>query len=308
MKLVNRANRITKYIAVALVALLVGIAAANALGQDKIKDKMSKIDTKGREFCSNNNWSSDNKVSASQLRESTLAASGTLTVDGRQNGGISVKGSDRSDILVRACVQAWGTSEEAAKALGEKVTINTSGTIRADGPSENENGWNSNSWSVSYQILTPRNTNVNLTARNGGITITGIDGTAQFETMNGGVFLSDDAGNFTGKTTNGGVFVRLAGPSWRGGGLDVTTTNGGVNVEMPENYSAHVETGTVNGGFSSDIAGLQPQRDDNRDNNNWGYRPRRTKISADLNGGGPPVRLVTTNGGVHIGTPGSEKE
>src|SRR4051812_47466833 len=162
-------NRNAKYVAVALVTLLVGVAAAGTFGQDKnkIKDKVGRIDTKGREFCSNNNWSSDDKVSASQLREMTVSAGGTLTVDGRQNGGIQVRGEDRSDILVRACVQAWGTSEDAAKALGERVAISTGGTIRADGPTDNGNGWNNNGWSVSYQILTPRNTNLNLTARNG---------------------------------------------------------------------------------------------------------------------------------------------
>jgi hypothetical protein len=285
-------NRNAKYVAVALVMMLVGIAAANTLGQDKFKVKEEKIAAKeGRDFCSNNNWSSDDKVSLAQLREANVSAGGTLTVDGRQNGGIAVKGEDRTDILIRACVQAWGSDENAARALANEVHINTSGTVRADGPIEN-------GWSVSYQILAPRNTNVNLT----GITITGIDATAQFETMNGGVFLSEDAGNFSGNTTNGGVFVKLSGQSWRGGGLDVITTNGGVNVQMPQNYAAHVETGTVNGGFSSDIAGLQPQRDDDR-NDNSGYRPRKTKISADINGGGPPIKIVTTNGGVRIGTP-----
>jgi hypothetical protein len=302
MKLISRHG---KYIAVAVFTLLAGIAAVNVFGQeksDKFKEKMSRIDDRGREFCSNNNWSSNDHVTATQLREMTVAAGGTLTVDGRQNGGIMVRGENRSDILVRACVQAWGKNDEDAKAVGERVTINTSGTIRADGPSNDDHGWNSNGWSVSYEILTPRNTNLTLTAHNGGITIRGIDGTAQFETMNGGVFLSDDAGNFSGKTMNGGVFVKLAGQSWRGGGLDVATTNGGVNIEMPQNYAAHVETGTVNGGFSSDIAALQPPKDDSRDNN-WGYRPRRTKISADLNGGGAPIKVVTTNGGVRIGTP-----
>jgi hypothetical protein len=29
-------------------------------------------------------------------------------------------------------------------------------------------------------------------------------------------------------------------------------------------------------------------------------RTRRTRISADLNGGGAPVRVITTNGGVKI--------
>jgi len=288
-------NNSAKYIAIGLVTLLVGIAAANTFGQDKFKIKEEKISGRG-EFCSNNNWSSDDKVSLSQLRESTVAAGGTITVDGRQNGGIAVKGSDRSDVLVRACVQAWGNSAEAAKSLADHVSINTGGTIKADGPGEN-------GWSVSYQILVPRNTNLDLMAHNGGITITGVDGTAKFETQNGGVFLSDVAGNFSGRTTNGGVFVKLSGQSWRGGGLDVTTSNGGVNIQMPENYAAHVETGTVNGGFSSDISALRPQRDDTRDNS-WGYRDRKTKISADINGGGAPIRVVTTNGGVHIGTPG----
>ncbi|MBV9241593.1 MAG: hypothetical protein JO314_06255 [Acidobacteria bacterium] len=293
-------GRNSKYIAVALVTLLVGIAAANMLGQEtKFKDKFDKLDSKNRGFCNNNNWSSDDHVTATQLREMTVAAGGTLTVDGRQNGGVSVLGENRSDILVRACVQAWGKSDEDAKARGEKITINTSGTIKAEGPEEN-------GWSVSFQILAPRNTSVDLTAHNGGISIQGIDGSAKFETMNGGVFLSDDAGNFSGKTQNGGVFVRLNGSSWKGGGLDVTTTNGGVNIEMPENYAAHVETSTVNGGFSSDIAALQPLREDrDRDDNGWGYRSRKTKINTDLNGGGPPVRVVTTNGGVRISTPGT---
>jgi hypothetical protein len=60
----------------------------------------------------------------------------------------------------------------------------------------------------------------------------------------------------------------------------------------------------VNGGFSSDIAALKPE---DRDNNR-GYHERKVKISTDLNGGGAPIRVVTTNGGVHIGTDGSEKE
>jgi len=292
MRLINSS---AKYIAIGLVTLILGIAAANTFGQDKFKVKEERINGK-REFCSNNDWSSDDKVSVSQLRESTVAAGGTIAVDGRQNGGISVKGSDRNDVVIRACVQAWGSSAESAKSLADRVSINTGGKIRAEGPAEN-------GWSVSYQILVPRNSDVDLIAHNGGITISGVNGTAKFETQNGGVFLSDVAGNFSGRTTNGGVFVKLSGTSWRGGGLDVTTSNGGVNIQMPETYAAHIETGTVNGGFSSDIAALRPQRDSDRDNG-WGYRERRTKISTDLNGGGAPIRIVTTNGGVHIGTPG----
>jgi hypothetical protein len=281
------------YLALALITFLVGVAAVPVTAQESVKEKLrDKLSSKERRnFCSGDNWSNGDKVSHHELRESTAAAGGTITVDGRQNGGIHVIGEDRSDVLVRACVQTWGRTAEDAKATASGIRINTSGTIKADSDGDNN-------WSVSYEIRAPRNSNVNLTAHNGGISINGIDGNAEFETTNGGVFLSEVAGNFKGRTTNGGVFVKLAGSSWRGAGLDVTTTNGGVNILMPENYAARVETGTVNGGFNSDIAALPVPKED-RGNGQY-YRPRKSRISTDINGGGAPIRVVTTNGGVRI--------
>ncbi len=294
-------NRNLSYLAVALMALVIGTAAVSAFGQDDAKSRAKaekaehKTEHKDKGFCSSNNWSSDDRVSTNELREMTVVSTGSLNVDGRQNGGVSVKGEDRSDVLIRACVQAWGKTDEAAKSLASNVKIGTDGKIRA------ENSDSDNNWSVSYDIRVPRSTNLNLTAHNGGVSISNVDGTAEFETQNGGVFLSNVSGNYKGRTMNGGVFVKLAGTGWKGGGLDVTTTNGGVNIEMPENYAAHVETGTVNGGFSSDIRGLEmPKSDENG-------RRRASRISTDINGGGAPIRVVTTNGGVRIGT-GSDKD
>jgi len=251
---------------------------------------------KERGFCSNNNWSGNDRVSFQELRESVVAAGGTIAVDAGQNGGISVKGEDRSDVALRACVQAWGTSDEAARALAGSVRIGTSGTIRAEGPDSKEMGW-----SVSYQLLVPRASSLTLKAHNGGISIGNVDGSADFETMNGGVSLMNVGGTIKGKTMNGGINVSLAGTSYRGSGLDVETKNGGVNITLPENFAAHVETSTVNGGFSSDIPALEAA---NRDAN--GRRLPGAKISQDINGGGAPVRVVTTNGGVRINS-GGEK-
>ena len=118
-----------------------------------------------------------------------------------------------------------------------------------------------------------------------------VDATAEFETQNGGIHLSDVAGNVRGRTTNGGVHVELSGNSGKGTGLDLQTTNGGVHLSMPETYAARIETGTVNGGFKSDISALNIERTDNR---------RSVRFSTDLNGGGAPIRVVTTNGGVKI--------
>ena len=264
-----------------LVILLT--ASAIVFGQEKQKSK-------NYEFCSDNwNWSNGDKVSARDLRETTFAAPGVLNVDAGKNGGISVKGENRSDVLVRACVQAWGASQEEADSIIRSVRVQTGSTVRADSSTGSEN------FSVSYQILVPRSMNVDLKAHNGGISLSSVEGSLKFETTNGGVSLSDLAGEVKGRTTNGGVKVSLSGASWRGSGLDVETTNGGVKLSMPQNYAASVETGTVNGGFKSDIAALSIQEDPNE--NKWN---RKKRISASINGGGAPIRIITTNGGIKI--------
>ena len=254
---------------------------------EKYAHKAEKI--KNKEFCSGD-WNNGDRVTVRDLRETTIPATGSLAVDGRQNGGIRVKGSERSDILVRACVQAWGTSEEAAQAIASGVRISTGGTVRAEAATERD-------WSVSYEILVPRSTNLDLKAHNGGIGITSVEGNLQFETMNGGVSLWDVAGDVKGRTTNGGVHVALAGNSWRGNGLDVTTTNGGVHLNIPETFAANIETGTVNGGFHSNIPALNVTQEDLKGAERHN-RPKR--INTSLNGGGAPIRLITTNGGIHI--------
>lgn len=273
-----------------LLLLAFVLLGDDARAQDKEKEKF-KSKTYSRDFCSNN-WSNGDKVSGSELREMTVSG-GSLTVDGKRNGGIMVKGENRSDVLIRACVQTWGATEEEAKSLAKGIRIETGGTIRAEGVSE-ENGW-----SVSYQILVPRNTNLKLTTMNGGISISDVDGTMEFDAKNGGIHLNNLAGSVKGRTTNGGLHIELTGNTWKGDGIDVETTNGGVHLTMASNYAARFETRTVNGGFKSDIAGLEVEKE--KDENGY-YRRQGVNISRDINGGGALVRVVTTNGGVKIGT------
>ena len=279
---------LTQLFLAAIAFTLTLFCGAVLFGQEhregKADHKAYKAEHKERAFCANNNYSSDGRISISDLREMAMPATADLSVDAGRNGGIHVKGDDRGDILVRACVQAWGASEQAAKALAGGVKISQAPTIRAEGADESM-------YAVSYQILVPRATNLDLRAHNGGISIGSVDGRIQFETTNGGVNLADVAGDVRGRTTNGGVNVKLAGTSWKGSGLDVVTSNGGVNILMAENYAANIETGTVNGGFRSDIAALNVESSD---------KSRGVKINTALNGGGALVRVITTNGGIRI--------
>jgi DUF4097 and DUF4098 domain-containing protein YvlB len=271
---------------VILAVLAAGLIAAQA--QDKAAIK-AEIKDKEKGFCSEN-WSSNDKESYRELREMNVAAGGVLDVDAGRNGGVSVRGDNRSDILIRACVQAWGATQGDAKAAADSVKISTGSSVRADGADESN-------YSVSFQIFVPRNTDLRLKAHNGGISISSVDGNLQFETMNGGVSLDNVGGDVKGRTTNGGVNVNLIGNSWRGNGLEVQTSNGGVHISMPETFAANIETGTVNGGFSSDIPSLTVEKDDQG-------RVRNKHVVASLNGGGAPIRVSTTNGGVRISSSG----
>lgn len=277
---------ISLMIKLALAVALTTVSATMLMAQD------GPAKAKQREFCGSNSYTFGKRSSASELRELNLPAAGPLNVDGGRNGGIKVRGENRSDVAVRACVQVSAASEDAARSLLSSVKLSSAGsTLSSDGP-------DGVSYSVSYDIRVPSATDLSLTAHNGGIAISGVEGRIEFTTTNGGVALSDVAGEVKGRTTNGGVNVALGGSTWSGRGLDVQTTNGGVRLSMPETYSANIETGTVNGGFKSDIAAVKVSQEDVK-GADWSTRARR--INTVMNGGGPTIRVITTNGGIYIG-------
>ncbi|MEP7342403.1 MAG: DUF4097 family beta strand repeat-containing protein [Acidobacteriota bacterium] len=230
------------------------------------------------------NWNNGDRVGHCLMREQTIAATGAVTVDGKKNGGVSIKGWDRREVLVRAKVQTWANTKADAQAVAAQIFVATDGAnIHAEGPADaREQGW-----AVSYEVFVPRNTNLSLKTHNGGINVSNVRGQIEFDALNGGVNLKQLAGHVKGTTKNGGLNIELDGSRWDGEGMDVTTTNGGVNLKVPENYSARLETSTVNGGMKFDIP-ITVQGEIKRE------------ISTDLGGGGPTIRVRTTNGGVNI--------
>jgi DUF4097 and DUF4098 domain-containing protein YvlB len=222
-----------------------------------------------------------------EIREQSVGAVGRLTIDPGSNGGVTVKGWLRGDVLVRAKVETQAETQGAAASMASQVLVDSSGgQVRASGPETRGNSHSS--WSVSYEIFTPQMTDLTLTANNGGINISDVRGQLRFEAQNGGVNLKRVSGDVSGKTVNGGVNVELNGPMWDGRQLDVTTTNGGVTLAVPVNFSAHVQAETQNGGMQSDFP----------INVSGEVRPRR--LDFNLGSGGALIHVATTNGGVRI--------
>lgn len=220
-----------------------------------------------------------------EIRDFTLGALRGLVVNGRENGGITVTGWDQPTIKIVAMVQVRAESDADAAAIAREIAVSTAnGDVHANGPRLNGRR---ESWSVSYEIFAPRTIDLALTASNGGIAVEAINGRMELETVNGGLSVVDVAGDVRGRTVNGGVSAQLYGERWAGAGLDLKTSNGGVTLSVPNNYSAQLETGTVNGslnvGFPIMIQG------------SFGRR-----VSTQLGNGGPTISVKTTNGGVNL--------
>ena len=239
----------------------------------------------GDDWC-RSEWSGNrDRENVCEVRQFTVVAAGTMTVNAEPNGGIQVDGGPRGDIQVEAKVVAQAETQARAKQIADAVKVTaTPSEVSADGPT---GLGRREGWSVSYRLAVPTISMLSLRTTNGGISIRDVDGTVEFRTVNGGVKLTNMAGDVKGRTSNGGVDVDLEGPGWRGEGLDVETSNGGVHLRIPEQYSAHLETGTVNGGLNIDFPVTVQGRIDRQ-------------LSANLGSGGAPIRVRTHNGGVKV--------
>ena len=226
----------------------------------------------------------DDKPQACELRRATLSlVDGGISVAG-DNGSIELIGEDRHDVLLEARIVARSSSQAAAVALLREVTVLTDGNIRAKGPSPVSS---QPSWYVSFTLHVPRHLNADLNTHNGSINLSHVEGKLTAETHNGGIAIADLGGDVHLLTVNGGLNVELSGTHWAGTALSARTTNGGISVEAPAQYSAHLITQTVHGGtsinFPVTVQGAIGKR-----------------IDTSLGQGGATIEFITVNGGVSI--------
>jgi DUF4097 and DUF4098 domain-containing protein YvlB len=212
------------------------------------------------------------------------APEGTWRIDAGENGSVQLSEWDKDEVMICAQVTAWSRNEDAARKLLREIHVETSGgRLRAEGPEQSKSA----RWGVSFKILAPRSTDLDVQAVNGGVSVEGIRGRMSLHTENGPIQIVDVAGDVEGRTINGPVSVTLTGSRWQGRGLDIETSNGPVNLTIPDGYSTELTTGTTNGPVAGAYVGVGRGR--------GGHH-----VSMTLGSGGAPVRVVTTNGPITV--------
>lgn len=203
-----------------------------------------------------------------------------VAINGGENSGMSVMGWDRDSVRVVYRVRTRAQSDERARALAAEIQLELAeGWLRPDGPAEtSRKEW----WSVEMKVWVPRASNVALQTHNGPASVRDVRGTMDLNSTNGPVSLIRLAGAVQARIENGPLYVELAGSRWDGAGLDAQAENGPVTLALPADYSARLVTGTIHGPRAFDYAIDQGRA--------------RAWITTTLGKGGPPVRVVTTNG------------
>lgn len=191
-----------------LIALSVFVLAQSLAGQDRWGPscrQQERGDESGERYCT--------------VVEETLRGGGPIRVNAHPNGGVTVVGWDRSEIVLRARIQARGRSEERAEEIGRSVRLAIEGTqVGVDGPRVGRRG----------------------------IDVADVRGRLDLETVNGGVELAVPArysADLEAGTVNGGIDIdfpvqvsgrlnrRLETTLGNGGPpVRVSTTNGGVTI------------------------------------------------------------------------------
>lgn len=216
------------------------------------------------------------------------------------NGSIEVTSWDKAEVKIVARKSVRAGSQRDAERFMERLKIEiTSESNRIKVVTEHpRRSGNSSFWdlfssskniqfSVSYEIVVPRECSLDIHTTNGKIYIEKINGAVKARSTNGALNLVDINGDVTAKTTNGSIkaeILRIQPESE----VELRTTNGRISVTLPENLHADITARTTNGSISTDfpleIVGKYSSK----------------KIAGTIGDGGGKIDLRTTNGSISI--------
>jgi len=213
------------------------------------------------------------------------------------NGGITVRAWDQPRIRVRAVKHVESRDGDAARAAMKALTLSITqpnGGLRIDTnyPKHNDGifewiaGTNVN-MNVTYEVTVPRSMDLQIDNTNGTIEASDIRGSHRISTTNGRIMLARCAGDLEAETTNGSIEAELTTVN-AGRGMRLETTNGHIVTRLPKSFAARIDAANSNGSIDSDlpitVSGSQNKH----------------ALRGTINGGGPELRLRTTNGSIHI--------
>lgn len=223
-----------------------------------------------------------------ETRTLTLPAppAGTpLVVQARAGGSLAVRAWAGPDVRVRARVTGRAATAELARAQVATLRLRPTGTTL-----EANTGPAAGTWEVSYEVLVPPQTDMRLSTENGLLTLENVRGNLRLTTAAGPLALRGVGGDVRGTTGTGNLKISLNGTAWQGSGLELTTTAGNIDWQLPADYAATVLARSTRGRVT---AALNTKR--------LNLLPH--SLAATLGKGGAQLKASSSSGNVQVAQP-----
>ena len=261
--------------------------------------------------------------------EKAFTVSGAPTVAlSTFDGSIEVRGWDRDEVVVE--VEKVGPDQATAERIQVTATRNGSAiTVDVRKPSPLETTGMRRTPSANLVVSVPLKSALVARSGDGSISIRRVTGTLDLDTEDGSVRIAEVSGSIIARTGDGdvigqkldgqaeirtgdgvvgldGVFTALTIETRDGavevtarrgsrtdGEWDVTTGDGDIRVEVPEEFGAEVDARTGDGRVRIDS--ITKARGENRDDHDDAE-----SVIGRLGGGGKPLRLRTSSGSITV--------
>jgi DUF4097 and DUF4098 domain-containing protein YvlB len=221
-------------------------------------------------------------------------------------GGITVRGTNRKDVLVTARPDTDRPSRRYdADATGMRRIPQTAGFRISEDANRIKVASDNPNRPITFEIEAPARTNLKLSTVNGGsILVENVEGDIEVSNVNGSVTLNSVAGSVIAGTTNGSVRATLTRVT-DAREMAFTSLNGTVDVTLPPTTKANLrlrsDHGDVYSDFDVQLAPASAPTVQETSSSNGRYRINRNRsIVGTINGGGPEFEMRTFNSNVYV--------
>jgi len=211
-----------------------------------------------------------------------LAPGGTFELQ-NVNGPVEIQGWDKNEVEIDAVKVAKEKASDIDRVAIEIDAKPNDVAVTTRYP-QNEGV----EVAVMYTVHVPHGARIErLATVNGTLKVAGVDSVAELHTVNGNIEVYEGGGGVHAHTTNGNVHLELL-RCLDEKGMAAETTNGSVELAVPETMQANLEARSLNGSFYSELPlSLESS-----------LKPR--EMRGKFGKGGAPIRLNTVNGGIRI--------
>src|SRR5438552_7926021 len=243
-----------------------------------------------------------------------LAYGGSVTIVGAPAGSITIEGWQRNEVDLSAEIELHGATTQDLDRLAavntfvadedtNHIRILTTGThdrqlmksLAKDFPK----ALIGLPWKIDFHIKVPALTDLEISAGNGPITLSGVEGAIRLNAFESNANLSLTGGLVATTIQSGRVNVTVPTRGWHGLGAEIRLDSGALKVELAPRFSGDINAEVLrNGEIKNSFPNLEP-----RERNSIGPHSLRARAGS----GGAALTFILGDGIIRIQQAGAQR-